>query len=245
MGSEIWHNLADVANTLGCGETQLLKLIQENKKLPLHVTPHNWYAHLWTYKRDENDDLSKVIEFNHETFKLNSDILKPAHPVKPLPLSIQNIQALSIKGAINEDVFAANDAIKSDGSIVSYFKLCDPQDYKKNFVAQLSIEDVVIRDNCFEKLKTIVSETPITKPISDNQKDKLHRIIGLITLLLSKKATKYSNGDKPNFTNISEDLLKELKELDKENKLETLGLSDTNLRSTMSDGVKLLYGKKI
>lgn len=244
MVNIIWYSLSELACMLNCSATQLVKLIQNNK-LPLHVIPDNWYAHLWTYNRDENDELSDVIEFDHETFKLSSDILKPAHPVEPLPLSMKNIQTLSIKGAINEDVFVANDTVNSDGSIVAYFKLCAPQDYKQNFVASISFEDVVIRNDYFEKLKKIVSETPITKPISDNQKDKLHRIIGLFTLLLSKKATKYSNGGKPNFTSISEDLLKELKELDKENKLETLGLSDTNLRSTMSDGVKLLYGKKI
>lgn len=244
MGSEIWHSLADVANSLDCAETQLLKVIHKHE-LPLYVMPNNWYAHLWTFNRDEHDEQYQLIEFEHEKFHISSDALKPQRMNAPLPLSKRDVHTLNIKGTLNEDVFVANDIVKSDGSVAAYFKLCTSEDYNQNFVASISFEDVVVRDDCLEKLKKIVSDTPITKPISDNQKDKLHRMIGLLTLLISEKAMKYKNDDKPNFKNISEDLIIELKKLDKENKLETVGLSDTNLRSTMSDGVKLLFGKKI
>jgi hypothetical protein len=253
-----WHSIPELESILSCGATQLIKLIKDND-LPLHVKPNSWYAHLWGYTRNHSDELDtnfieldkkaiqhdNLIEFDHERFQLSSDISKPARPTEPLALSKRNIEVLATKGTISEDIFIVNDTVNSDGSIVAYYKLCDPKDYKKNFVASISLEDLVIGNDYVEKLKKIVAVTPITKPISDNQKNKLHRMIGLLALLISKKAPKYSNDGKPNFTNISEDLLKELKEIDKENKLETLGLSDTNLRTAMSDGIKLLYGKKI
>lgn len=244
MESKFWHNLTDVAYELSCEEAQLVKLMQKHKK-PLYVIPSNWYAHIWTQQLDDNHDQDDTIIFSHETFKLSSDKSKPAYPNEPLPLSSNNIQVLAIKGVFSEDIFVANDAVKSDGSVMAYYKLCDSLDYKQNYVAHLSFEDIVVRDEDFKMLEKIVLETPFEKPISDNQKDKLYRVIGSLTLLISTKTEKYSNSGKPNFTNISADILKTLKDTEKDNNLETLGLSDTNLRTAMSDGIKLLYGKKI
>lgn len=261
-----WKLLSDVASIFGCEEKQLIKKIYE-QHLPLHVIPANWYAHIWILNQaeaeaEDEDEVEveveaevkvdvenknkqhNVIEFNHELFERTSNILKPFRPEEPLPLSKKNVQTLYIKGVISEDVFEATDAIQFDGG-VAYYKLCQPLDYTKNLVATITYEDIVIRSDYFEELKEIVKKTPIVKTITDNEKNKLLRMIGLFALILSKQATKYSKGESPNYTTLSAYLIEELNIIKNETAIETSGLADTNLRAAMAEGTKLLYGKKI
>lgn len=241
-----WHDLTELAELYECDLKHLFKIIIE-KDIPVSVMPNSWYAHLWTYNINnielEDYDANGTIPFNSELFKQNSDLSKPARPEDPLPLSKKNIKALNKHAVINEDIFWANEAVHSDGSIYAYYKLCDSNDYAKNFQAQITINDTLVREIDLERLKEAVLAKPITKPISDSQKNKLLRMIGSLALLISTKSTKYKHNDKPNFTNISSDLTLMLKEIKNESDLDTLGLGDTNLRNAMKEGVDLLYGK--
>lgn len=154
----------------------------------------------------------------------NPEVVVPEIPAQ-LPdsgvfdLHIQDVVALVTHGQI------AVDAIFSPCSVwaVSY----EPP-------RVVSIADIVIRPEEAASFKIAVD---VSDPMSPSERSRLLRLIGAMAVLLAQKANKYTSGGHPNASQIA-DAVGEL--LDALPDANSLGLGNTNVRTTISSGIELL-----
>lgn len=77
----------------------------------------------------------------------------------------------------------------------------------------------------------------IDKPLTDNERQKLHKQIAAIALVLAEKSKKYQKGTKPNALQIADAVQSILDAVDFPGKK---GTGSTELRNSISEGIKLL-----
>ncbi|PTQ76188.1 hypothetical protein C8R26_1211 [Nitrosomonas oligotropha] len=111
----------------------------------------------------------------------------------------------------------------------------------------VKIDDLVVKMNEAKRFETEVTPTMLAEnQLSESERKKLLKIIGALAMLLADSKKLYKTGNKPNAKQISDSLLNMFTELEKDNEdglFEKYGLASTNVRASISDGIKLLIKK--
>jgi hypothetical protein len=204
------------AKLLECSEGDLIHFAA-NQKIQIHVlTDGNTYARVY-----DSCELLKAVMLVHYEFFIG--IESNVHPAPPLSLVAQDI----------DSKFRLNVFYEPFSDLASAFK----------FPTATKLTNFVILHSELMKLKKPVEQITIdglnnAQEISESERNKLLKQIGVLALLLSKKVNtlKKSSGE-PNTFQIAE-AVKVL--LDGMPDIDQKALGNSNFRDSIAEGLRLL-----
>lgn len=115
----------------------------------------------------------------------------------------------------------------------------------------VQLDDLVIKAVEVKRFETEVTQFMLAEnPLSENEHNKLLKIIGALAMMLANSQSKYKSGENPNKSQIYKDFIQMMDDIEhnKNNKInhdffEKAGLGSTTVKTTISKGISLLIKK--
>lgn len=264
MNNKEFFTLEELSSKFKCEEVHLIDLaIQGN--VPVFIAANNWYAHVWkkpysNVVKDEDEDATKAeveveVEVEEhiiyeETINFGDWILDTS---KDKPINLNNslirlknssLVAYQLNDIVNVGNFEANDSIQAPEEFSFEFRLCDPYDFSKPFEIDLKKHKLVIMKYSLSTINKLhQSESTLAEiELTVNERMKLLKITGALSLLISQSVTKYNINGEPNISAISESIETMFEKMKEENHdFNENGIKDSTRREVISKGIKALF----
>jgi hypothetical protein len=236
-----FYTFAELEKILGCKQDFLINLAIEGF-FPVFIAANSWYAHLWKKPIPSDDtffDNNPDIEFGElvratpleKPFCLNNHLLE---------LKTDSLISYLLNTTASVGSFIADYAPDAPEGFYFEYRLCDPANFSKPYEINLKDHKLIVMDKSLEKLKKLVQDESNNSDVqlTDNERKKLLRIIGLLSITLAKENELFKANQNPNVSKLSADIFDTLDKIEaKEIDIKKSGLSDTTLRETITKGL--------
>jgi hypothetical protein len=245
-----YYALDELAAQFSCHVLDLVHL-GATAKLPLYALADGWWMELWhleTYELDPHGGPERKL-IRERSKKASPQSI--TGPVRLYPASLARLEA---NPAARESEFMASGPPDDHTDFDDDEKVIEDLGYEYRRVMKLDGEQqdgvplancrLVVMDDDLQLVHKLLANKTV---MSQTKEKRLLREIALLSVLLSEKANNLKIDNKPNVSQIAESAKETLDKLAAQsvykNVLVSGGLSLTNLKDSISEGLKLLFGK--